>query len=391
MKNFLFILIFSFLVSCGQNNQTQTSIETKDTTKVENLIDYKVLNIDSNSVFELNNLAKFIAGTSVSENFRLYKFTKNKSWINYTKQADATWNHFFDKNKVVVSWADTNLKNRDKYKTILYPFSGPDVLFPEMFYPQSNDVYMIGLESIGSIPKFDEKKNIPLDLIFEKYKLAINEVIKFSFFMTKQMKIELANEDINGTTPIIMLFLIRSGKTILKVEPVTIADNGTVQPVESFEATKKLLNKGVRIYYSNPNSNQYRRVTYFSTNLANDVFNKNKPLLALFDTIQGGVASYIKSASYLMHKSYFSTIRNKLITKSQLHLQDDSGIPYKFIDKKLWDVTLYGSYTTPIPLFALCYEEDLAKAYLVAKPKPLNFRIGYHPKSNLLIAKKKNL
>jgi len=391
-KLLLLILGFNFFVSCAQTNEKKDETANKDTVFITDTIDYKALNIDSAQVKEINNLTYFIAGMPVAEDYRLYSFTKSNVWKSYSNQANSTWKSFFSKNEIVKKWADAELiECREKCSTILYPFSGPDILFPEIMFPQSKDVYMIGLEDIGTIPTFNKPTLAQLDTVFEKYKRAINEVIKFSFFMTKKMKIELANNDISGTAPIIMLFLVRSGKTILKVEPVTISDEGKVIAVASFKDARKLNNKGVCFYYHNEGSNELRKITYFSTNLADGTLSINKPMLALFESLNGNVATYVKSASYLMHKTAFSTIRNTLLKKSQFHLQDDSGIPYRYFDKKEWSIQLYGSYIKPIPLFEKSLEKDLALAYKNAKPKPISFRIGYHPKSNMLIAKKLNL
>jgi len=71
-------------------------------------------------------------------------------------------------------------------------------------------------------------------------------------------------------------------------------------------------------------------------------------------------------------------------------LQDDSGIAFHYFDPLVWDIQLYGSYTKPIPLFEEFFEQDLYEAYQTRKVKKLNFRIGYHPQSNLLFAKRKN-
>ena len=89
-----------------------------------------------------------------------------------------------------------------------------------------------------------------------------------------------------------------------------------------------------------------------------------------------------------MHKSYFSIIRNTVLNKSTLILQDDSGIGYKFFDQTKWDITLYGTYEKPIDLFKEHFEPDLFEAFK-KNAKPLNYRIGYSVKSALLLAQKK--
>lgn len=403
MKKLLLTFIsFAFLVSCTQTNekkQDKSAKETKETTNVDSvakkskestdIFDISALNVDADKVKELNNLAKFIAGMPVSADSRLKEYANSPVWKSYAQQANHTWSSFFNKNESARKWGTNELKDmRESCTKLIYPFSGPDVLFPEIFFPQTKEVFMIGLEPVGSIPTFKNPESTQLDTVFEKYKRAINEVIQFSFFMTKKMKIELTNEDIDGTTPIIMLFLVREGKELLKVEPITIGKGGEVSVKKSFNEIKHAKNKGVRFYYNNKGSKEVRQITYISTNLADGTLSVNKDLLAFFDKIDGNVCSYVKSASYLMHKTAFSTIRNTLLSKSLYHLQDDSGIPYKYFDQKKWNIKLFGTYKKPIKLFENSLENDLVEAYKDSTIKRLNFRIGYAANSNLLFAKK---
>jgi hypothetical protein len=99
-------------------------------------------------------------------------------------------------------------------------------------------------------------------------------------------------------------------------------------------------------------------------------------------------ATLIKSASYLLHKPYFSTIRNLILSKTSWIVEDDSGIPYRYFDRA-WDVRLYGKYSDPIPLFKNWKQPDLKEAFSSRKDiQPLGFAIGYrHPgESDLLVA-----
>ncbi len=101
-----------------------------------------------------------------------------------------------------------------------------------------------------------------------------------------------------------------------------------------------------------------------------------------------GQATFIKAASYLMHLRYFSSIRQIILTKSASILQDDSGIPFRFYDSPEWTVTLYGTYTGPVRLFRNYPDEDLKKAYAAGNAEPLDIRLGYQAKPNLLRAVK---
>jgi hypothetical protein len=87
-------------------------------------------------------------------------------------------------------------------------------------------------------------------------------------------------------------------------------------------------------------------------------------------------ATYIKSASYLMHTAHFSQVRDFILAKTELIVQDDSGIPVRFFAATHWDRTFFGAYDGPIQLFANRYQKDLREAYDTSA-KPLEFGIGY--------------
>ena len=67
-------------------------------------------------------------------------------------------------------------------------------------------------------------------------------------------------------------------------------------------------------------------------------------------------------------------------------------MPIKFVDRNKWDITLFGSYYAPIPLFRNRVQIDLRQAYKDGNVKPLPFGIGYQYRkgtSNLMLAAKK--
>ena len=81
-----------------------------------------------------------------------------------------------------------------------------------------------------------------------------------------------------------------------------------------------------------------------------------------------------------MHYETFSKIKNLTIAKSASLLQDDTGIPYRFLSTS-FQANLYGKYTIPIKNFSASahYQKDLAKLYAdSAKVKDLPFSLGYH-------------
>jgi hypothetical protein len=79
-----------------------------------------------------------------------------------------------------------------------------------------------------------------------------------------------------------------------------------------------------------------------------------------------------------MHKSYFNQIRNLILNNSTAVLQDDSGIPIKFLDSTKWNVQLYGSYNGVINLFKGDEQPELKTLYKDSTlVKNLPFGTGY--------------
>jgi hypothetical protein len=136
------------------------------------------------------------------------------------------------------------------------------------------------------------------------------------------------------------------------------------------------------------------RSIYFSLNAADGGLKSNKGFMAYLKAM-GTVNTYLKGASYLMHKDYFSMIRKVILAQSQHVIQDDSGIAFHYFldDANKWNYSFFGQYLKPIPMFAQFYQKDLDSLYKQQGAKPIGFGIGYNFKdknSNFMIATKQN-
>ena len=184
------------------------------------------------------------------------------------------------------------------------------------------------------------------------------------------MKEDLRFATFHGTTPIMMIFLHRSGQYIKGIEFQKLNEDGTLtsQGLESNGAD------GVKIEFGPFRMDQTKTVYYFSSDLSNGGFAKSG-FETWLESLEVG-NSYLKAASFLMHTSWFSQVRDHLLSHSYQVVQDDSGIPFRHFPSGTWDALLYGRYTGPIDLFAEHYQGDLRTAYQ-RKVKPLPFGTGY--------------
>lgn len=341
---------------------------------------------------QCNQFARFIAGLPQLSPSKYSPLEKDSVWIKHANRLNSKWNLMkARRTDKLVNWAAREVPEAmRKSDVIFYPFSGPDILNANLLFPQAKAYYMFGLEPVGNLPDvlLNTQKNDSLRRYFNALNVSLNAITNFSFFRTKSMDVDFKADDLNGTIHLLLLFLSRNGNDITSIHYITLAEDGTLADNSNRKAKS---NEGVEIAFKD-STGQNHTVTFFSVNLDNAHFNSNKNLQAFIKHL-GNFDTYLKAASYLMHNASFSGIRAVILAQTHQLLQDDSGIPFRFFsDKSKWDVSLYGKYVPPIPLFANYFQEDLKKAYSdsTITRKDLNFGIGYNFKnSNLLLATKK--
>ena len=98
----------------------------------------------------------------------------------------------------------------------------------------------------------------------------------------------------------------------------------------------------------------------------------------------------MKSASYLLHDPQFEKTRETILAAADYVIQDDTGLPYRYLNQPPWQVKLYGRYSKPIKALRYGYQADLEGAYeSKGDLRELPFPFGYHwrgKNSGLLIA-----
>ncbi|MBI3520125.1 MAG: hypothetical protein HY062_12335, partial [Bacteroidetes bacterium] len=334
--------------------------------------------------------------SGIADTSAIYGFVQQSSDFKaFSKNFDKRW-MAYDSSRL------TNLRNFKENEiskivkaqsTLFYPFSGPDILHAQTFFPEADKYVMIGLEPVGSFPNFKKEETDSLDAYFSKVNTSLNAILKFSFFRTQSMKNDLKNEEVDGTLHLLFLFLKRTGNLFCSAKPVTVDSLGNIDYVASFDALKKLKTntRGVEIKFVDIHK-QPKTLYYFSLNAADGGLKYNKGFTAYLKNL-GTVNTYLKGASYLMHKNYFSMIRSIILNQSQHVIQDDSGIAFHYFleDSHQWAYSFFGQYLKPIPMFKEFYQKDLDSLYKKQGSKPIGFGIGYNFKdknSNFMIASK---
>jgi len=326
--------------------------------------------------------AKYLAGLPV-RGTALENQSRDPAWAGHATELDRAWARLEKQQLAKISaWAPEHLgPSYAENGPMFYMFSGPDFLYANAFFPNANTYILCGIEPVGPVPDIEKIPHAVLPSALANLRKSLDSALSWSFFITKNMKVDLRQTQLSGTLPILYVFLARAGCTIDSVTPVAIDRDGNFVP------EGKGTTPGVRISFFGPGGRE-QTLYYFTSDLADWAIKAN-PGFVKFCEQQGPGVSLLKAASYLMHSNNFSSVRDFLLTHSKVILQDDSGIPYRFFSKEKWNIEHHGRYLGPISRFKEYPQPDLAKENVASGPAPLEFSFGYQwqpSRSSLIVA-----
>lgn len=303
----------------------------------------------------VDEVARFLAGMPVEG--ALAPLAQTPEWQQYAQSMDKAWaTKESQQIRPIRAWmwanAEPYIRSTD---TMYYMFGGPDFLYANTFFPYANTYILAGLEPVGQVA--DVATMSPQQLAAELGALhySLSTILRFQYFITKDMRADLIRGNISGTLPILYVFLARMGNTVLDVTRVN-------SPAD-----------GMKITFEDWTHKHRQTLYYFKTDLSggNSAFLK-------WCAARGPGVSLLKAASYLMHGDGFAGVRNFLLEHSRVIVQDDSGIPLRAFAKG-WSVDCFGRYVPHQEMFGKYFQADLDAIYKKDPPPPeLGFAFGYH-------------
>lgn len=319
------------------------------------------------------------------------RLVATEGWKNHKTAMEAQWKSVSTRIGAIEKWREQEVKLKDVAgRTLLYPFSGPDFINAWALYPNHGKYVFFSLENPGLLPNLEKMGPKEFDALLRDVRNAFNEIIQRNYFITSYMGKQLTTPHLKGTVPIMATMMALNSLRIAKIEPVDPFPELT----KAFEEPKakrpgKIL-RGAKITFVSA-ANRAHELTYYSLDATDkalvhypeflDLVARNKPASAL-----------VKSASYLLHDNQFSKTRDMILATADILVQDDTGVPYRYIKQANWNVKLFGKYHTPIPPMQWGLQTDLRQAFTdpeVAARGPLPFPFGYHWKgaeSGLILA-----
>lgn len=376
------ILSFVWFVSCDEKKNPgkdkDTVVVSSDTAQPD--IDNTTKGPEKPPVFDhkYDNNARVLSGLPQGKGSELASIDTTASWKSFSTSFDSSWALIEKKRFAKMrDWRSVELADvNSNTNSVFYPFSGPDVLNAFILFPKAKTYTLLALEPIGELPDFNTMTEEQKQQYYLSVEVSLNDLLKKSYFITKNMLHHLQKNKVNGTIPLMCLFLKRTGNTIVNIQSVGIDTAGSV--FDRADSSKFKGTKGVRIDFLAQGSNELRSVYYFKCDLGDAGIKANKGLGKYLQNL-GTVHTYLKSASYLLHYRDFTTVRDIIFEKSDFIVQDDSGIAYHYFDKEKWKIELYGKYAKPVVDFPHIKEPDLQQAYAKDSTiKELPFELGYH-------------
>jgi len=379
---FIVSLIFMNCTPNKKDSANEKSVQKEDSTVISKI----------NPDKSLNTFYGILASDSILINSNS-EIGKRNNFLENCKESNSLWNKMYSNLLTPISNWKNNALPASCLKTnfLFYPFSGPDFLIPNSIFNETKHIVMFGLELPGKdMSKYGNDFALNSMPLMQK---SLRDYFGKSYFITKNMMTDLKSDSLNGVTPLISTFLVKSNFKLISIKNFKL---NTAGEKVYFDFEKDAFSNaniyGVEINYTKDLIDSLQ-IDYLSFNAEDPSMNNHPEIMQFFEkTIPSKTVTYLKSASYLLHYNGFSTIRNLVLNKSKYILQDDTGIAERYFTDD-WKLYLWGVYEKPIKDFSGVYQKDLDSLYKVKNQvKPLPFNMGYHyfnGKQNLLLAEKK--
>lgn len=318
----------------------------------------------------LNDVARYLAGYDVSSDSPLAAQQKAWFYAAHKNGMQAYWKQYERTTVTPIRAFQQKWLANENRETCFYPFAGGDFVNAYLFYPNASTYVMIGLETAGLVPDVPAmaQGNVRtgLDFMLRGYRVFIN----FNFYRTYSMQVDMEKSPFTGTIPHILNQMAWLGlKPVAAYEVgVTAAGTLTFKPLAQGKYVKRAAIDCV------DSAGKMRRVIYMFLDLENNKLRAEPHWWAYLQNL-GQVSGFLKAASYLCPRPEHVMIRELCLKLMPTIVQDDSGIPYKYL--KDYNVTVFGKYQGPHAIFPSYHQPELLSVYRSAPYRAQDFNFSY--------------
>ncbi len=311
----------------------------------------------------LGDTARYLAGLPGGNRPDLALPRNSPEWKSHAARMDALWAKSSGRESHIRRFR-SELHGVGSPQVLFYPFGGPDYLHASTLFPGAGTYVLVGLEGADGMPELSTLNATELSRGLAGLSHSLRTVTEASYFVTTEMRADLASSSLRGTLPLLLAQIARDGKTVSSVEAVSLNAAGELTARSNACPGWHIRASGKDIFY-------------FRQDLSNGGLGDRR--LLKFVSGRGAPVTFVKSASYLMHQGSFSTIRDYIVNSSSGLVQDPSGVPFRYLQGAGWKLRLHGNYQGAQDPFNQFRQPDLVAAYASGSypVKPMTFGMGY--------------
>lgn len=282
-------------------------------------------------------------------------------------------------------------------KTVVYPFSGGDLMTALAVFPDLTEITTVSLESGGDargVFRVDAKQ---LDKALSGNRRFIAELVEWNHNRTidlgamertplpSQLIFALIGLHVHGYEPV--------GLHAIELDPeghvraLTADDFGKIDAAVaklSGAAKNKALNEHLSHYeltFRKKGTTEVRTYRHFMVNLSNTALAEDPRLMKHLEA-KGRVTAMTKAASHLLWHGAFSTIRDYLKSHMEWMVSDSTGISPAHLEPDKWTQTTYGHFDWAVFNPTPGGQKALRELFASQPKRPLPMRFfGYPVKS----------
>lgn len=303
------------------------------------------------------------------------KTNGNSAWELHRTEMEKVWSRIDPRLQAMSQWSRDELARLPGSEApVFYPFGGPDLFAVFNLFPYASSFILVGLEAPGRLPMPEEARGAGLESDLERLRRPFESMAQSGYFVRTQIDEQLSGGHFDGILPILLIALVRAGQMPEAVQYVQLDRSGQVVGLEDPGTSAG----AIRILFRPANgTGKVRSVFYYAQDLSNDGVFPDSGFYHMIEKL-GTINAFIKSGEYLLHTDPFSNLRKLILDRSQVVLQDDSGVPLRFFTSDRWTVDLYGHYEDVLAAYKPWFQQDLAAAFQrKEKILPLPFAAGY--------------
>src|SRR5437016_13832801 len=185
-----------------------------------------------------NDVARFLAGMAVPEDSPLAPLMRDPAWQTHA----AFFEEQFSKLNLrqlqkLHAWQQTSLpESLQPIPVVFYMFSGPDFLYVDQSFPKAGVYVLCGKEALGPAP--DPLRIANLSSALGNLENAMKSSLSTTYFITKDMKVDLHEQNLNGVLPILYAYLARADKSITNVAFASLNSSGVFEEAADRKSTR---------------------------------------------------------------------------------------------------------------------------------------------------------